>query len=258
VTNSATQTWLSRLAIEGLVIVVSILMAFGIEAWWASAQDREREVAYLEQLESDLEGTLRNNARFSALAEVSEAATAKLFRSYYEASPLDPDSLEAWWSELGGWVVQPRLGTVQALVATGDLELIRDDSLRVAISSYLTTMIAFDGFEARGSEVAQERREELTRFVDPVALQIGSLSMAQRDSIVRGDVWSPFPIGQLRDLQDVDMTTVVRNEEVHRLLGLINENELGKRRFRNLMRSQSENLLAQVRRARVRSDSGAR
>jgi hypothetical protein len=147
---------------------------------------------------------------------------------------------------------------VQALVATGDLELIRDDSLRVAISSYLTTMIAFDGFEARGSELAQDRREELTRFVDPVALQIASLSIAQRDSIVRADVWSPFPIGQLRDLQDVEMTRVVRNDEVHRLLGLISENEGIKRTFRNLMRSESENLLAQVRRARVRSDSGAR
>ena len=255
-TNSATRTWLSRLAIEGLVIVVSILMAFGIEAWWASAQDREREVAYLEQLESDLEGTLQNNARFSALAEASEAATAKLFRSYYEASPPDPDSVEAWWTELGSWVVQPRLGTVQALVATGDLELIRDDSLRVAISSYLTEMIAFEGFEARGSELAGDAREGLTRFVDPVALEIGSLSMAQRDSIAQADVWSPFPTGQLRDLQSVDLITVVRNDEVHRLFGLMRQAQGVMRTFRNLMRAQSESLLTQVRRARMGYDSG--
>jgi hypothetical protein len=240
------------------VIVVSILLAFAIEAWWASSQDREREGAYLEQLEADLEGTLENNARFSARAEASELATVRLFRSYYEASQPHPDSLETRWAGLAAWVVQPRLGTVQALVATGDLELIRDDSLRVAISSYLTEMTAFEGFEASRSSRVGDALEELTRYVDPVAMEVENLSAAERDSIAQVDVWSPLPVGPVRALPRVDMTAVVRDPEVHRLLGLMRRDQGSMRNFRNLMRSQSEDLLALVRRVQARSDSGAR
>ena len=37
------QTQWPRFVIEGVVIVASILLAFGIEAWWAEVQDREDE-----------------------------------------------------------------------------------------------------------------------------------------------------------------------------------------------------------------------
>ena len=51
--------WL-RVFVEGVVIVGSILLAFGIDAWWDERQDRAVEQALLTGLVEDLRGD-RNN-----------------------------------------------------------------------------------------------------------------------------------------------------------------------------------------------------
>ena len=91
----------SRLVAEGAVIVVSILLAFAVDAWWDSRQERAREDAYLRELVVDLEGTFANNAAFSQRAESIDWAAARLVQSYYEATPPQPDSVAYWLSLLG-------------------------------------------------------------------------------------------------------------------------------------------------------------
>ena len=44
-----------RVLVEGAVIVVSILMALGIEAWWDGSQDRSAETEILAGLRADFE-----------------------------------------------------------------------------------------------------------------------------------------------------------------------------------------------------------
>jgi hypothetical protein len=78
---------------EGAVIVVSILLAFGVDAWWDARQERAREESYLGQLAEDLESTLENNATFSGRADSIDWAAARLVQSYYEATPPHPDSV---------------------------------------------------------------------------------------------------------------------------------------------------------------------
>ena len=46
--------WL-RVFVEGVVIVGSILLAFGLQAWWEGRQDSQLEDRYLERLATDLE-----------------------------------------------------------------------------------------------------------------------------------------------------------------------------------------------------------
>ncbi len=47
--------WL-RVFVEGVVIVGSILLAFGLQAWWDERDERRAERIYLEQLRADLVG----------------------------------------------------------------------------------------------------------------------------------------------------------------------------------------------------------
>jgi hypothetical protein len=49
------QILLARFLVEGIVIVVSILLAFGIDAWWDSTQDDELRAAYLIALKNEFE-----------------------------------------------------------------------------------------------------------------------------------------------------------------------------------------------------------
>ena len=44
--------WL-RVFVEGVVIVGSILLVFGIDAWWEGNQDSQLEDRYLERLATD-------------------------------------------------------------------------------------------------------------------------------------------------------------------------------------------------------------
>ena len=44
--------WL-RVFVEGVVIVASILLAFGLQAWWEGVQEREEERATLERLAAE-------------------------------------------------------------------------------------------------------------------------------------------------------------------------------------------------------------
>ena len=45
--------WL-RVLLEGVVIITSILLAFGIDAWWERVTDNRTEADYLSRLEADL------------------------------------------------------------------------------------------------------------------------------------------------------------------------------------------------------------
>lgn len=52
--NRPTIPWL-RIFGEGIVIVVSILLAFGIEAWWQGRHERSDERQVLESLQQDFQ-----------------------------------------------------------------------------------------------------------------------------------------------------------------------------------------------------------
>jgi hypothetical protein len=236
---------------EGAVIVLSILRAFAVDAWWDSRQDRAREESYLRQLAGDLESTLENNAIFGGRADSIDWAAVRLVQSYYEATPPPPDSVAHWLSLLGFWVVQPRLGTLETLVSTGDLALIRSDSLRTAIPGHLTNMVAFEAFEADGARMYGQAAEELAAHIDRNRIRMEMLSPTARDSILSADPLTPFPRGPMRDIPRQDLQAVVRNPEVHRILARI----LGAKRFmkvyRDRMRDATEGLLEMVRSAQV-------
>ncbi|NIP23582.1 MAG: hypothetical protein GWN81_06000, partial [Phycisphaerae bacterium] len=49
-----------RIFAEGVVIVVSILLALWIDTWWGERQERKLELDYLEALQKDFEETREN------------------------------------------------------------------------------------------------------------------------------------------------------------------------------------------------------
>ena len=63
---------------EFVVIVASILLAFGIDAWWAEKQERSLEQHYLVGLLLDLRADSTENARQIRLSEGSIRAAEAL------------------------------------------------------------------------------------------------------------------------------------------------------------------------------------
>jgi hypothetical protein len=104
------------------------------------------------------------------------------------------------------------LGTVEALVSTGDIRLIRNDSLRSAITSYLDAMRLVITINESIATAYLRRYEGYTRHFDLGRAAQVALSSEELDSLARSDYLFayapntgprpyPDPAGMLDDLE---------------------------------------------------------
>lgn len=125
----------ASLFLEGFVILVSILAAFGLHAWWGQIQDREAEADHLQLLRSDfLETRRRLQATEDHERRVIEVARGLLKP---EGEPPDGAVLDALLYDL--WSLptfEPVDGALQELLSSGGLRLIRDETLRRALAAW--------------------------------------------------------------------------------------------------------------------------
>lgn len=128
----------SRLAIEAVVIVASILLAFAIDAWWEGVKDRGAEAEILEGLELEFERNLANLERRGARNERFVDGLTSLLALDVDTSEwpgvvgLDSMLLAAIFTPT--W--DPSGGVRDALEASGRLELIRNPDLRVRLAAW--------------------------------------------------------------------------------------------------------------------------
>lgn len=136
-TNNSEQ--LRRWAIEGAVIVVSILLAFGIDAMWAEHQLRLEEQEALAALRADF------NANLDSIDMIIEAHLR--FRgtisTFMRMSPDEVRALsqvsvsEIMLAMANPWTFDAVTGTTDALLSSGKLGILRDQELRQSIIAFL-------------------------------------------------------------------------------------------------------------------------
>ncbi len=127
--------WL-RVFVEGVVIVGSILLAFGIEAWWDDHQDRAEEQRIFVGLKSEFEQNLGlieielsyRNAVINSILKIFDASVAP--------SSLEPEGLDdligdvTWWQN-----ITYSRGAIDGLLQSGGLSLIENEELRRVLAS---------------------------------------------------------------------------------------------------------------------------
>lgn len=132
-----------RIIAEGTIILVSILLAFWIDAWWDGRQAKTAEEVVLQTLLDDLlakRQLLDERNRF--VSAIRESAETLLRISSGSLKSPDEDSIDelisdVWWvSNEAQWTSAP----LESLAASGDLSLITSphlvqslETLRVAI-----------------------------------------------------------------------------------------------------------------------------
>jgi hypothetical protein len=161
---------------ELVIIVAGVLIALASNAWWEARGERTREREYIDQLTVDMSTTLLNLDSAYQKEERGQTAINSMLLALLSPQTLDIDSMRAWGTDQGSYS-DPRLvlGTVTALLQTGELRLIRDRKVRVAISAYASGVAA---------DLA-----ELSRFVDlGIAAQEPMLNeVVRRGMFVPGD-----------------------------------------------------------------------
>ena len=133
----------ARVALEGTTIVVSILLAFGIDALWARRQAGLEEQATLRGLRDDFRAS---HAALSFAIGSIEGHRARFSR--FQAGALGsgfaeiPDSVALLISSLVLSITfDASSGTLEALVSDGRLDDLSDPELRAFLGSWRTRLV---------------------------------------------------------------------------------------------------------------------
>jgi hypothetical protein len=177
---------IGRLVLEGLVIVVSILLAFSLDTWWNARNERVEEIAVLENLRAEFSAAGDQlDAYISLHRRIADAASATL-ASVQEALANGESSVPVPDTALAIIFVpptfDPRLGTLDGLLASGRLGILGDPELRRSLAGW-------PGLLAEGTEEEEKVLQYVLNHLGPVLRTRTDLSRAlslQSDSLVDG------------------------------------------------------------------------
>jgi hypothetical protein len=134
---------LSRIVVEGIAIVASILLAFSIDAWWDDKQQHDAEHVVLENLLEDLKSKqelLTEMNRFSQAIVESIDVLLRIGTGQQEkpsSATIDQLIGDTWWeSNEALWESAP----MNLLVAGGNLSLITNPQLVQELGSLQVAM----------------------------------------------------------------------------------------------------------------------
>jgi len=141
ISTASPNAWKARLrwfAAEIAVVVAGVLIALALNAWWTDRDARARERLVLEDLREDFRfnkaeiGRIRDFSdlylsRFDRLASMSDDSIAGM------SADATMDYILATFSN---WTFDPVTGSLDALIASGDMGLIRDRTLRERLTTF--------------------------------------------------------------------------------------------------------------------------
>lgn len=152
--ETGTIPW-KRITVEAAAIVVSILLAFAIDAWWADRQRLVEERSVLLSLYPEAQELVRLVDHYETYIDALRDATRRTYNaSVSSGSELSDPEIDQFLIEIG-WYIEPSIANapvLESIVKGGDLEVVSSGELRRHMAS---TMALLDGY-----------REEITRDSD--------------------------------------------------------------------------------------------
>lgn len=202
VTNVQDIPW-NRIAVEAAAIVMSILLAFAIDAWWDNRQDRAEEQRILVSLKAEFEQNLELiDIEFSYRHAVVDSIL-KILDASVAPTTIEPEILDGLIGDLAWWQnIKYSRGAIDGLLQSGRLSLIENEELRRVLVSMPSQ---FD--DTAGSELYDQ---DITRNVIlPYLRTHSSLSqIANTAAKGRPGVWTSqasvaYPTAEPRDHTDL-------------------------------------------------------
>ena len=130
-----------RLVLEIVVVVAGILIAFALDSWWDSRGEAARERAHLRALRGDFVQNVERLDQAAARQEGIVRASRQLLALSRTDGPVAVDSVRSLVGRvLNSGRFGPVMGAYEAVVNTGGLAQIRDDSLRSALAEFASNL----------------------------------------------------------------------------------------------------------------------
>ncbi len=122
-TAESPRSWAAKFAVESFVIVVSILIAFSLDAWWERSTEINRKREQLEAIQNEFTANIDELQVLFDRLESMRVAVIELLPHISPTSPSLPlDSLTSLMDlsfRLG--TVELQTGSIQALLSSGEL-----------------------------------------------------------------------------------------------------------------------------------------
>ncbi len=200
--NSSQVSW-RRLFLESAAVVLSILFAFAIDAGWESMKERERESVVLQGILADFQATRPDLVKRLATARRFRHNSVVLRDQLAEAAgrgPLViPDTIVL--SVIGGPTFQPATNTLDAALASGEIDLIQNDEIRRGLAQWRATLA--DTFESE-----QEVRRITSDRVEPILSRDVALG-PYYDIVVAWDADAVEVLGEARITPSLELSGAV-------------------------------------------------
>jgi hypothetical protein len=124
----------TQLVLELALLILGILIALAVDGWMDDRRDARLERAYLERLERDLQQNLVILDGFIDFESRQTADGVLVYRGLRGAPGIEREAIAAGLNHLANRrTLRLMRATYQDLLSTGNLGLIRDESLRDAI-----------------------------------------------------------------------------------------------------------------------------
>jgi hypothetical protein len=185
-----------RSATELTVIALGVFLGLAADASWDARQETITEISYLHQLYGDVLATQADLDR--ALAYQANARrNGELAIDGINSRELPPsDSLASWiWTAGATSVFEPAMGTLTALVQTGDIRLLRNEEL--------------GGVLLRHQQVIDHFHRQSDRYENHRLSSFRDLGRAMSLDVLPAQYGSPQP------LLPVDWASAVRDPVLH-------------------------------------------
>jgi hypothetical protein len=140
-----------RLIAEGAAILASILLAFGLQAWWEGRNERLEEQQLLSAIRTEWQANLRViTDQVARVADIRGVALALMSEGAAPGSTVSTDSLDtliggaSWWSQS-----QFEMAAIDAVTTGDQFSLVRSDELRRLITSWKRDAGTFERLAAQ-------------------------------------------------------------------------------------------------------------
>lgn len=211
-----------RIIVESVAIVLSILLAFTIDAGWDAFKERNQEKAFLESLLDDFEET-RSRIDESIVVHMRFIVSARQLLEFHGSDTPDIES-DALESMLGavffdwGSLYLPS-GSRDALFASGDIEIISNDDLRAMLAAWPSlvedaaeddTWIATDVMYRMAPYLhGKVRTRNIARLTNPEAAD----KIPQIESVNYDALWNDPMFDNIVSLRILNETYALRENE---------------------------------------------
>ena len=146
----------NRLAAEGFVVVVSILLAFAIDAWWDGYQENQREDRQLAAMRVEFStSSVAIDEVFEAIEQHAKGVDElmSLLKSAKSDSVQVPGQLLGY--AIGWRTSDVSTSTLDTLIASGDLNQLENESLRRDLAAFPAFLLNVTEDEVMAMEFAE-------------------------------------------------------------------------------------------------------